>query len=117
MTEITGEDRSGDGLIASLLQKIKGHPLLDKARRQKICRGPDLIPFDRQTIERMRIEDEHKQAILAFVNGPEDECPTLSFFTASEQFEPLSGSGRHYMFFFSPDYSRLLHAGVGTWKA
>ena len=103
--------------MSELVRLIEDHPMFEEARQFSHCVGPDYICLNRDFVERMPIEEEKRQEILSLLVLPIDSCPTLSFITATKRPEPLSGGGKHYLFFFSPDRSRLIHAGVGTWRS
>ena len=103
--------------VAGMIALIQEHPLYIEAQQFPHCLGPDFLALEKSSIDRMRIEETPKQEILSSLSASDEKCPTLSFCTATKRPEHLFGGGNLYMFFFSPDRARLLHAGIGTWRA
>lgn len=69
-----------------------------------------------ELILRTRFPEEDKEMISVSL-GSETTVLVVSYFTAAQAPQPLSGGGKHYIFLVHPTSFELIYSRIGTWRA
>lgn len=67
-------------------------------------------------IRRTRFPEDDKEMISISL-GSETTVLAVSYFTAEQAPQPLSGCGKHYVFLVHPVSFELIYSRVGTWRS
>lgn len=103
-------------IIQELESLLSQHPLFLKAKSQPWCHS-DLLFLSAEDINRCRLDQKGKNALIDAVKRPDRRIRALMVMTADEMAEALSGTGDSYMFCFHPTKQQLLHAETGRWRS
>lgn len=104
-----------DAIAKAALAAVEGHPLQKEAIGWAHCPS-DVFSTQKAFVERARIPDEHKLRLRNFLADVENVL-VVSYWTSEKKPEPLSGTGKHYVFLLHPESLTVLHADVGTWRS
>lgn len=97
------------------LAAVAAQPLRAEATSWPYCVS-DVFEQPKTFVERMRLPNEQKAAIQSSLQAVETVL-VVSYWTAKRKPEPMSGGGKHYVFFVHPESFSVLHSGVGTWRS
>ena len=102
-------------IAKAALAAVEGHPLQKEAVRWAHCPS-DVFSNQKAFVEKARLPDEEKLRLRNALVDVENVL-VVSYWTSEKKPEPLSGTGKHYVFLLHPESLAVLHADVGTWRS
>ena len=97
------------------LSALVQDPLYRQAQAYPHC-ATDVLCEPKEFAQKIRLPEEAKR-VLATALTEVSTVLLVSCWTSSKEPEPLSGGGKHFMFFVHPESLDLLYSAEGTWRA
>ena len=104
-----------EAIAKAAMAAVESHPLHREAISWVYCPS-DIFSMQKAFVERTRLPEDEKSKLRQALADVE-ELLVVSFWTSDKKPEPLSGTGKQYVFLIHPKSLCVLHADIGTWRS